>query len=83
MKKFLILCLLTGSFFKLSAQILTVTGRVTDATTGEAVIGASIVVENTTNGVVSDADGKFSIRVDKPDAVLICSLWGMPHSANC
>lgn len=76
MRKILIVSLLLGSLIKLSAQVVTVTGRVTDATTGEPVVGASIVVENTTTGVISDADGKFSLRTDKSDAVLVCSFVG-------
>ena len=39
-----------------------VTGTITD-TTGEAVIGANIVEQGTTNGVISDIDGKFSLNV--------------------
>ncbi|HOK50996.1 MAG TPA: carboxypeptidase-like regulatory domain-containing protein, partial [Bacteroidales bacterium] len=76
MKKFLFVCLLFSSILRLNAQVLTVTGRVTDATTGEPVIGASIVIENTSTGVLSDAEGKFSIRVDKSEAVLVCSFVG-------
>ena len=39
-----------------------VTGTITD-TTGEPVIGANIVEQGTTNGVISDIDGNFSINV--------------------
>jgi outer membrane receptor protein involved in Fe transport len=34
-------------------------GSIIDDKTGEALIGATIVVENTTNGTVTDLDGKF------------------------
>lgn len=44
-----------------SAQVL-LKGRVTDATTGEALIGASVVVDKTTIGSSTDVDGAFSIR---------------------
>ncbi|MFR7464770.1 MAG: carboxypeptidase-like regulatory domain-containing protein [Phocaeicola vulgatus] len=31
--------------------------------TGETVIGASVVVEGTTNGTITDFDGKFTLNV--------------------
>jgi TonB-linked SusC/RagA family outer membrane protein len=39
-----------------------ITGTVTDER-GEPVIGANVVEKNTTNGTVTDADGKFSLTV--------------------
>lgn len=42
----------------------TVSGTVYDAKTGEPLIGANIVVPNTTNGTVSDFDGAFLLKVD-------------------
>ncbi len=38
-----------------------VTGRVSDAQTGQALIGATVRVENSNTGVVTDLDGAFSI----------------------
>lgn len=43
-----------------SQQANTVEGIVTDAN-GEPVIGASIVIKGTTNGTMTDLDGKFSL----------------------
>ena len=43
-------------------QTQTVTGLVVDAK-GEAVIGASVVEKGTTNGIVTDLDGKFTLNV--------------------
>ena len=43
-------------------QIQTVTGVVVDAN-GEPIIGASVVEKGTTNGIVTDMDGKFSLNV--------------------
>lgn len=40
----------------------TVSGRIVDAETGEAVIGAAVQVEGTTIGNTSDIDGNFIIR---------------------
>jgi TonB-dependent starch-binding outer membrane protein SusC len=49
-----------------SSQQQKITGKITDATTGESLPGVSIVIEGTGTGVTSDADGKFSINI--PDA---------------
>lgn len=45
------------------AQTIHVSGTLLDAQTGEGLIGASITVKGTTNGVVSDLDGNFEIDV--------------------
>ena len=41
----------------------TVTGRITDPS-GEPIIGASVFVAGTSNGVISDMDGNYEIEVD-------------------
>ena len=43
-----------------SAQSKTISGTVLDKT-GESVIGASVVVKGTTNGSITDFEGKFTI----------------------
>ena len=53
-----------------------VTGTITDASTGEPVIGANVVVEGTTIGVVTDANGIFSIDAPSTNSVLIVSFVG-------
>lgn len=42
---------------------ITVTGRIIDQT-GESVIGAAVLEKGTSNGVVTDFDGNFSLKVD-------------------
>jgi len=42
-----------------------VTGVLYDAETQEALIGASIIEEGTTNGTISDIDGSFSLTVSE------------------
>ena len=54
------------------AQDIQVTGKVTDASTGDPVPGAAIMVKGVANGVISDVDGGYVISV-APDATLICS----------
>lgn len=60
----------------LPAQPVRVTGTITDASTGEPMIGVNIVVEGTTIGVITDNDGKFSIDVPDRNSVLQVSYIG-------
>ncbi len=48
-----------------------ITGIVVDARTGEAVIGANVAIEGTTNGAATDIDGKFTIRGIAPGTYII------------
>lgn len=47
-----------------------VTGKIVDAA-GEPVIGANVVVKGTTNGVISDIDGKFEITAERNSTLAI------------
>lgn len=58
-----------------SAQHLTVKGTIVD-TTGEPVIGASILVKGTTNGIISDMEGNFTLSGIASDATLVVSFVG-------
>ena len=70
-----ILTLLLGLFLSVSAFAQsTITGQVKDAT-GEPVIGASVLINGTSNGTVTDLDGNFSISV-QPGATLTISYIG-------
>ena len=53
----------------------TVSGTVTDDT-GEALIGASILVKGTTSGTVTDFDGNFSIGVPANAEMFVVSYTG-------
>ena len=57
------------------AQDLTVTGVVTDSSTGESVPFAGVQIKGTTAGTVTDIDGLYSISVPS-DGVLIFSSIG-------
>ena len=46
------------------AQVKTITGKVTDANTGEPLPGVTVVVKNTTIGTVTNFDGDFNIEVE-------------------
>ena len=54
-----------------------ITGTVVDAESGEALIGVSVRVPNTTTGVITDMDGKFSINLPAGVNSLSFSYMGM------
>ena len=56
-------------------QSETASGVVKDAT-GESIVGASVVVKGTTNGVVTDFDGNFSLKNVKKGDILEISFVG-------
>lgn len=67
---FAVCCLLLSFSVGLLAQSIAVKGVVKDET-GEPVIGASIMEKGTTNGTISDFDGKFSLDVSANAAIVI------------
>ena len=71
MSKFLLLWLV-GVLLSVQAfaQGITVKGVVKD-NTGEPVIGANVLVKNTTNGTITDFDGNFTLNANKGDIVVI------------
>ncbi len=76
---FLILSLLIVSYFKVNAQEvqgISITGVITDASTGEPLPGVNIVIEGTYTGTVSDLSGLFTIVVPDEKAVLSFSFVG-------
>ena len=70
---FMLLIFLSMPF--LSAQELTVSGRITDKS-GESIIGASILVQGTTSGTITDFDGNFTVPNVASNAVLVVSYVG-------
>ncbi|PKA99754.1 TonB-linked SusC/RagA family outer membrane protein [Flavobacteriaceae bacterium MAR_2009_75] len=58
------------------AQSTAVTGTVTSADDGFALPGVNVVVKGTTNGTVTDFDGKYSINVQDANATLVFSYIG-------
>jgi TonB-dependent starch-binding outer membrane protein SusC len=52
-----------------------VKGRITDET-GAALPGVNVLEKNTSNGVIADADGKYSISVASSSSVLVFSFIG-------
>lgn len=56
----------------------TVTGVITDAG-GEPIIGASVVAKGTTNGTVTDVDGKFNLAVPSEGILVITYIGFLPQ----
>lgn len=48
-----------------------VSGTVVDLKTNSPIAGANILISGTTTGTTSDADGKFTIEVDKGDKLVV------------
>lgn len=61
MKRISLLFLLLFSIHLLYAQQFNIAGTVVDKKTNEPIIGASVLINGTTNGTVTDMDGHFSL----------------------
>ncbi len=74
----MLLIIFSFSFFSsldVFGQVTEVKGVVTDATTGETLIGVSITQKGSANGTITDLDGQYSIRVPAGE-VLVFSYVG-------
>ena len=58
----LFICLTTTCITKLQAQTGSIKGVLTDKNTGETLIGATVMVQGTSLGAVTDLDGAFTIE---------------------
>ena len=77
MKKFLLVCFSFCFALSVWAQERVITGRVTSADDGSALPGVNVVVKGTTNGTVTDSDGKYSLSIPSSNAALIYSFIGL------
>ncbi|WP_444106152.1 SusC/RagA family TonB-linked outer membrane protein [Bacteroides sp.] len=59
------------------AQSFVIKGRVVSKTDGMPLIGVSVLQKGTTNGVVTDIDGNYLVRIQGADAMLRFSYIGM------
>ena len=81
MRKFLTMCLgLAILAMAVPAQVFAqskyeVKGVVVD-TTGTPVIGASVIEQGTTNGVTTDVNGQYVLRVNSSESVVVISFIG-------
>jgi TonB-linked SusC/RagA family outer membrane protein len=75
MKKITLIFLLLSLFTLHSVLAQTVTGKVTDGK--ESLIGATVLEKGTTNGTLTDVEGKFTLSVkDRKTAILLISFIG-------
>ncbi|MBT1688595.1 TonB-dependent receptor [Fulvivirgaceae bacterium PWU37] len=71
----LLAMLLTFAIPRLALSQAMVTGRVTEAGSGQALPGVNVSIQGTTSGTVTDADGTFAIAA-AADNVLLFSFIG-------
>ena len=78
-KSILLFVLLTlfGIPYLLAQGGFRITGQILSAEDNLPVIGVSVVEKGTTNGVITDIDGNYSITVSKSPATLQFSYVGM------
>jgi TonB-dependent starch-binding outer membrane protein SusC len=72
--KFTLLCvciIIAGTIQQSFGQNITVTGKVRSKNTGDALVGATIVVTGTTISTITDATGSFSITANKGTTLLV------------
>ncbi len=62
MKKIIWITTFLIACFSLNAQSQ-ISGKIQDKKTGETIIGATVVIEGTSNGQVTDMDGNFTLEV--------------------
>lgn len=67
--------LMVFAVFQLQAQDRTVSGTVTDAMTGEALPGTSVMIKGTSQGTTTSLDGEFKLEVSADD-ILVFSFIG-------
>jgi TonB-linked SusC/RagA family outer membrane protein len=79
---FLVACLLiiTGSIFPQSVMAQKISGKVTDQSTGDPVVGANVQIKGTSVGTISDLEGKYEITAPSAESVLIFSYTGYTTS---
>lgn len=70
------LVVITSKDYLTAKQDVKITGTITDANSGEPVIGANIIIEGTTIGVTSDVNGTFAVSIPNPNAVIVVSSIG-------
>ena len=77
-KALLLLTVLLTACLHMAAQDRTLQGTVTSAEDGEPLIGAAISVKgNTGQGVITNIDGQYSLRIPADARILVVSYIGM------
>ncbi|GGK59164.1 SusC/RagA family TonB-linked outer membrane protein [Rufibacter glacialis] len=81
MKKILLLVLVLFSVVlqEATAQTRTITGRVTDASSGEGMPGVTVQLKGTTTAVPTDVNGGYSINVPASGGTLVFTFIGFTN----
>jgi TonB-linked SusC/RagA family outer membrane protein len=85
MNKLLFTCmLLLGLFSSAYAQTHQLKGKVTDGTTGEALIGVTVLVKSTTIGTTTDAQGNFTLDIpdSSPQTIVVSYIGFSPKELD-
>ncbi|MEX0965931.1 MAG: SusC/RagA family TonB-linked outer membrane protein [Bacteroidia bacterium] len=79
MKRFLTLFLALSTFVSVQsfAQQREITGQVTDAQSGEPLIGVNVFVKGTTIGTTTNLEGNYTLRVPQDAEILVFRYVGM------
>ncbi len=73
----LLVCLAFGWQNADAQRVTSISGKITDAQTGEALVGANIAVKGTVTGTISDTEGNFALTANQePPLTLIFSIVG-------
>ena len=81
-KKILLILLALLTAVSLYAQQITVHGTVISKADGEPLIGATVLDQSTNNGVATDIDGNFDIKVQKGAKLLISYVGFTPQTVT-
>ncbi len=73
-----LICMLTVLFFcgDISAQVINISGRVTDQNSGEPVAFANILIMHTEYGTATDPDGTFRLQTTAKQDTLLVTFIG-------
>ena len=76
MRRFLFLVVLVGWSCVGWTQSRSISGQVTTAKENETIPGVNIFVKGTTQGTITDMDGRFTLTVPSEESILVFSYIG-------
>ncbi|MCG8699969.1 MAG: TonB-dependent receptor, partial [Bacteroidales bacterium] len=78
MKKIAIVTFLTilVHYLSIGQETVVLSGFVTDATTGEEIIGANVYIDGTTTGTITNSYGYYSLNIPKSGLTIVYSFMG-------
>lgn len=72
----LIIAMLCAVFFSFGASAKVVKGKVTDASSNQPLIGATVTIKNSKIGTTTNIDGVYSINVPSEESILVVKMIG-------